>query len=230
LNKQENLTLKGQLALQQAADLRTELSRASIERKKVEIEYNLKRNPPRTSIPDVGASGAAITAAVDQALAQDGRAESLRDEIQKLEAAIDRAGGVIKNPEDDPSVRKMRRELEATRQALRDHVATTRGRIEEQLLNKSGNAPAAPLKELADLAQKLAFYGEYEKILKDLVDEQSSEAKKTHEPMSLQFLQGEIRRQELVYDKIGMKLEQLLVEEENPTHRIELFEKASKAK
>ena len=41
-NNQETLTLKGQLAIQQESDLKKELSWAGIERKKVEIEYNLK--------------------------------------------------------------------------------------------------------------------------------------------------------------------------------------------
>ena len=230
-NNQETLTLKGQLAIQQESDLKKELSWAGIERKKVEIEYNLKRNTSRLSVPETGPSGAAISSAVDQMLAQDSQVQRLQAEIQKYEGAIERASGTIKNPQNDPSIKKARRELENAQQALSEHIAAVRPRVEQQVLGRSGGGAEGTPDELADLAQKLQFYTQYVKVLKEQADKQSHDARQTNDTTtSILALQDEIGQLQLMHDQIGHKLERLKVDDENKSLRFELFEQARRAK
>jgi hypothetical protein len=85
--------------------------------------------------------------------------------------------------------------------------------------------------ELANLGQKLAFYTQYVRILKEQVDKQSAEPRNTDETKTrILALQDEIHRIEQVHDRIGSRLEQLKVDEENKSPRIELIERASIAK
>ena len=230
-NNQETLTLKGQLALQQEADLKKELSWASIERKRVEIEYNLKRTQARSSASEVGPSGAALAAAVEQALAQDPQVQKHQADILRFQTAIEHTSGTIKNPQNDPSVRKARHELEVAQKALHDYVALKRSGIEQQILSRSrGGAEAAP-DELTSLAQKLEFYSQYEKVLKEQADSQSNETKETSDTTTrVLALQDEINQIVFTQEKIGARLEQLKVDYENKSKRIELIEKPTKAR
>ena len=232
-NNEQTLTLKGQLAIQQESDLKKELSWASIEKKKIEIEYNLKRNAPRGVVTAEAGPDTDLTSSVDHLISLDPQVQRLEGDLQKYEAAIERASGTIKNPQNDPSIKKARRELETTQQALTDRLALIRPRIEQQVLGRGRGTPLGDSSsdELSDLAQKLQFYSQYEKILKEQADKQSLDARLTNDTTtSILALQDEIASIQNVHDQISSKLERLKVDDENKTHRIELFERAVTAR
>ena len=105
--------------------------------------------------------------------------------------------------------------------------------IQHRILQQEAENLRNPAKqeEAAALAQRLEFYTQFEKVLKEQLESQAGEAKEASQSMSRrQMLEDEIRVITQMHDQLAVKLAQLKVDFENKSRRIELIEKPTKAR
>lgn len=217
----QTLAMKQQLAAEQVAQEKAELTRVRTESKRAESELRVLRAAAGENGPEP-----VEVWAVDEEVALDPAVERLRAGEEALNKKLDRARRLVRN-ESDPSVREVKNEIAATRRAMNVRVEKIRPKIERRIRaaidGKAGD-------RLVELTTRTKILGEYEVTLKDGIGRLDRESSVfNRQTVDLQWMKDEIARGEDASRRIGKEIEALNVELKAP-HRVRVIERAQNAR
>jgi succinoglycan biosynthesis transport protein ExoP len=222
----ETLALRQQYAMEHLEYLRKELLNIQSLKRRAEARYKIKVKADEAS-SEVKAptySEADIDALVDQERSVAALLDTLDQQEEQLNAKVVELRRVLRNPNSEPLLQRLRSEIKATRRLLAQRRAAVRPIAIRQL---EGQAVDDQVVQNDELDQERAMLNDLERQLtEEITSISQGNQKMTVNTLNLQELQDTVAQMHEAAAKVGSEVEALNVELDAPS-RIRLIEDAA---